>query len=87
MFCKLVLFFSLPFFSFSWGMQTRERAHCARSVFPFIKKKEKKRQFSNSVLALIESQCSSVGTWGRTEYISPTGLFITDYILLSIVDN
>ena len=23
-------------------MQTRERAHCARSVFPFIKKKEKK---------------------------------------------
>ena len=23
-------------------MQTRERAHCARSVFPFIKKKKKK---------------------------------------------
>ena len=35
-FYKLVLFFSLPFFSISWGMQTRERAHCARSVFPFI---------------------------------------------------
>ena len=25
-------------------MQTRERAHCARSVFPFIKKKKKKCQ-------------------------------------------
>ena len=24
-------------------MQTRERAHCARSVFPFIKKKKKKK--------------------------------------------
>ena len=38
----IVLFFTLHFFSFSQGMQTRERAHCARSVFPFIKKKEKK---------------------------------------------
>ena len=26
------------------GMQTRERAHCARSVFPFIKKKKKRRR-------------------------------------------
>ena len=26
-------------------MQTRERAHCARSVFPFIKKKKKKLVF------------------------------------------
>ena len=25
-------------------METRERAHCARSVFPFIKKKKKKRK-------------------------------------------
>ena len=25
-------------------MQTRERAHCARSVFPFIKKKKKKKK-------------------------------------------
>ena len=36
----IVLFFTLHFFSFSQGMQTRERAHCARSVFPFIKKKK-----------------------------------------------
>ena len=39
----IVLFFTLHFFSFSQGMQTRERAHCARSVFPFIKKKKKKK--------------------------------------------
>ena len=38
-FYKIVL---LHFFSFFQGMQTRERAHCARSVFPFIKKKKKK---------------------------------------------
>ena len=38
----IVLFFTLHFFSFSQGMQTLERAHCARSVFPFIKKKKKK---------------------------------------------
>ena len=37
-FYKIVL---LHFFSFFQGMQTRERAHCARSVFPFIKKKKK----------------------------------------------
>ena len=36
----IVLFFTLHFFSFSQGMQTRERAHYARSVFPFIKKKK-----------------------------------------------
>ena len=35
-----VLFFSLHFFFFSQGMQIRERAHCAYSVFPFIKKKK-----------------------------------------------
>ena len=40
----IVLFFTLHFFSFSQGMQTRERAHCARSVFPFIKKKKKKKE-------------------------------------------
>ena len=39
----IVLFFTLHLFSFSQGMQTRERAHCARSVFPFIKKKKKKK--------------------------------------------
>ena len=44
----IVLFFTLHFFSFSQGMQTRERAHCARSVFPFIKKKKKSlHQFWN----------------------------------------
>ena len=41
MFYKIVLFFLLHFFSFFQGMQTRERAHCARSVFPFIRKKKK----------------------------------------------
>ena len=40
----IVLFFTLHFFSFSQGMQTRERAHCARSVFPFIKKNKKKKR-------------------------------------------
>ena len=40
----IVLFFTLHFFSFSQGMQTQERAHCARSVFPFIKKKKKKKK-------------------------------------------
>ena len=39
----IVLFFTLHFFSFSQGLQTRERAHCARSVFPFIKKKKKSK--------------------------------------------
>ena len=42
----IVLFFTLHFFSFSQGMQTRERANCARSVFPFIKKKKKKKMVS-----------------------------------------
>ena len=37
-FIKLFYSFSLPIFSFSQGMQTRERAHCACSVLPFIKK-------------------------------------------------
>ena len=39
----IVLFFTLGlhFFSFSQGMQTQERAHFARSVFPFIKKIKK----------------------------------------------
>ena len=48
-FYKMVLFFTLHFFSFSQGMQTRERAHCACSVFPFIKKKKKKIQFEGGV--------------------------------------
>ena len=39
----IVLFFTLHFFSFSQGMQTREGAHFARSVFPFIKKKKKNK--------------------------------------------
>ena len=30
-------------------MQTRERAHCARSVFPFIKKEKKKRTMKAEV--------------------------------------
>ena len=38
----IVLFFTLHFFSFSQGMQTRERAHCARSV-PIHEKKKKKK--------------------------------------------
>ena len=45
MFSKIVLFFPLHFFSFSQGMQTRERAHYAHSVFPFIKKEKKKKLY------------------------------------------
>ena len=44
-FYKIVL---LHFFSFFQGMQTRERAHFARSVFPFIKKKKEKKKVSYS---------------------------------------
>ena len=46
----IVLFFTLHFFSFSQGMQTRERAHCARSVFPFIKKKKKKKKKKKTIV-------------------------------------
>ena len=35
---------SIAFLFLFLGMQTRERAHCARSVFPFIKKKKKKKK-------------------------------------------
>ena len=48
----IVLFFTSHFFSFSQGMQTRERAHCARSVFPFIKKKKKKKKKYASSLSV-----------------------------------
>ena len=48
----IVLFFTLHFFSFSQGMQTRERAHCARSVFPFIKEKKKNWSKEETVLAI-----------------------------------
>ena len=41
-FINLFVFFTAFLFLFL-GMQTRERAHCARSVFPFKKKKKKKR--------------------------------------------
>ena len=51
----IVLFFTLHFFSFSQGMQTRERAHCARSVFPFIKKKK----------STASSTCRKAGARGR----------------------
>ena len=57
----IVLFFTLHFFSFSQGMQTRERAHCARSVFPFIKKKKKKKK-TVAELRLV-----------RTRWCFPTG--------------
>ena len=68
-FFTIVLFFTLHFFSFSQGMQTRERAHCARSVFPFIKKKKKKTlslKCGCSVSSLLGSATSSflpVVTW------------------------
>ena len=55
-FIKIVLFFTLHFFSFSQGMQTRERAHCARSVFPFINKKKK---LCVSVCIAINPTCRS----------------------------
>ena len=60
----IVLFFKLHFFSFSQGMQTRERAHCARSVFPFIKKKPKTSIFPSTPglqgLNLYSSTASSI---------------------------
>ena len=37
-------------------MQTRERAHCARSVFPFIKKKKKKIMFTISMIPLVRAR-------------------------------
>ena len=62
----IVLFFTLHFFSFSQGMQTRERAHCARSVFPFIKKinkitvKGKPKPSVNLTVTVCLSVCLSV---------------------------
>ena len=53
----IVLFFTLHFFSFSQGMQTRERAHCARSVFPFIKQKKNKKKKNMAVKTFREEQC------------------------------
>ena len=55
----IVLFFTLHFFSFSQGMQTRERAHCARSVFPFIKKKKKKIDHDVTVHGKIANETSN----------------------------
>ena len=46
------LFCTFHYNSFSQGMQTRERSHCARSVFPFIKKREKKKGSLTSSLLL-----------------------------------
>ena len=40
-------------------MQTRERAHCARSVFPFIKKKKKKLYISWSISWYMYSSSNS----------------------------
>ena len=68
----IVLFFTLHFFSFSQGMQTRERAHCTRSVFPFIKKKKIITldiciicQFA-ALLPLVTSQA-----WLRSDVLEP----------------
>ena len=41
-------------------MQTRERAHFARSVFPFIKKKKKKRLEGSPEKGLVQG-CSREG--------------------------
>ena len=60
----IVLFFTLHFFAFSQGMQTRERAHCARSVFPFIKK-EKKIHRTTSPSSQFKSHC---GTKDSTQF-------------------
>ena len=49
-FYHLFIYFTFLFYSFYClsfpflGMQTRERAHCARSAFPFFKKKKKKKK-------------------------------------------
>ena len=41
----------LPSSSFSYGIQTRERAQCGRSVFP-LKKKEKKKEDRGALFLL-----------------------------------
>ena len=53
MFYKIVL---LHFFSFFQGMQTRERAHFARSVFPFIKKSSTNTEAQLTVFVDAEEQ-------------------------------
>ena len=47
-------------------MQTRERAHCARSVFPFIKKKKKKRTASKQALEQLEESRQVVNALTET---------------------
>ena len=61
-FFSLLFLDILQFFSFSQGMQTRERAHCARSVFPFIKKKKKKTNIHDNDLkgSIITTQQQAV---------------------------
>ena len=71
----IVSFFTLHFFSFSQGMQTRERAHCACSVFPFIKKKKKKKKSSAGLLLPDEGE-------GDIENCRPASLaLLLDYIM------
>ena len=43
-------------------MQTRERAHCARSVFPFIKKKKK------TVGCSQDNTCSVCEQWDGNQW-------------------
>ena len=74
----IVLFFTLHFFSFSQGMQTRERAHCDRSVFPFIKKTKKKKQILGSIfffLIYLEYAQGELGS-GLTFIVGATNSFV-----------
>ena len=69
----IVLFFTLHF-SFSQGMQTRERVHCARSVFPFIKKKKLLAEAGNSKLdgVMSPSTCRNIllSGWSKEWFYS-----------------
>ena len=71
------LFFTLHFFSFSQGMQTRERAHCARSVFPFIKKTKTKKKHGKPLHIAGKTQHLDIH-WGeargRASFIVIVGL-------------
>ena len=52
-------------------MQTRERAHCARSVFPFIKE-EKKKKYYHVISALLITKppfCINADLRGRSGFL------------------
>ena len=57
-------------------MQTQERAHCVRSVFPFFKKERKKKKIHQLInvlyLIIIPDKCVNTPSIGETKAV---GLF------------